>query len=82
MTLSGGESPVGRPPYAAPARKNPRGHDQFGHPFPPFLAPGDDRRHRSRWRGDHRHSSIIKFEYEKTHMKVKTNVKAGIIAIL
>jgi hypothetical protein len=45
--------------------KNIPGYDEFGYPFPPYLARGDERRHRSRWRGVRRHNSIINFEQVK-----------------
>jgi hypothetical protein len=59
MTLSGGAAPWGHAPCAAATRKNLRGDDQFGHPFPPYLVKGEEHLHRSRWRGACRHNQTI-----------------------
>src|SRR5262249_32679362 len=53
-----------------------RADDNFAHPFPPYLARGDECRHRSRWRGGCRLTQTASLNRRRS-MKVKTNVKAS-----
>jgi hypothetical protein len=61
----------------AVARKKIRGDGFLGGPIPPVQVSGDDRRPRSRGRGDAIQYLTSTSEWRRSSMKIKTNVKAG-----